>query len=42
MNAHQPIFPTIKVAIANLSILGTQTMNPSIGHTIVPINYQTN
>jgi hypothetical protein len=33
MNAHQPIHPTIVI-----SILGTQTMNPSIGHVTVPIS----
>jgi hypothetical protein len=39
MNIHQPIFPTTIVAIPNLSILGTQAMNPSIGHMVIHINY---
>jgi hypothetical protein len=33
MNVHQPIFPTITTIVPNVSILGTQAMNPSIGHT---------
>jgi hypothetical protein len=41
MNIHQPIFSTTTIAIPNVFILGTQTMNLSIGHTIILINYQT-
>ncbi len=41
MNVHQPVLPTITTVLPNVSILETQAMNPSIGHTIVPINYQT-
>jgi hypothetical protein len=39
MNVHQPILPTTTIVAPNMSILGTQAMNPSIGHMIVPINY---
>jgi hypothetical protein len=35
MNVHQHVLPTIITTIPNVSILGTQAMNPSIGHTIV-------
>jgi len=41
MNIHQPILPTTIVVIPNVSILETKAMNPSIGHRIVPVNYQT-
>jgi hypothetical protein len=39
MNVHRPILPTIIIAIPNVFILGTQAMNHSIVHTMVPINY---
>jgi hypothetical protein len=39
MNVHQPILPTTTIVTPN--VLGTQTMNPIIGHTIVLVNYQT-
>jgi hypothetical protein len=41
MNVHQHVLPTTIIAIPNVYVLGTQAMNPSIVHTIVPINYQT-
>jgi hypothetical protein len=40
MNIHQHVFPTTIIAIPNLSILGTQTMNPSIGHMVIHVNKQ--
>ncbi len=40
MNIHQFVLPTITIAVLNVFVLGTQTMNPNIGHTIIPINYQ--
>jgi len=39
-NVHQHVFPTTTTVVPNVYVLGTQAMNPSIGHTIVPINYQ--
>jgi hypothetical protein len=41
MNTYQPILPTTIVVIPNVFILGTQAMNPSIGHRVIPVNYQT-
>jgi hypothetical protein len=41
MNTHQHILPTTTTAVPNVSILGTEDMNPSICQTIVPINYHT-
>jgi hypothetical protein len=41
MNIHQHVLPITTTTIPNVSILGTQAMNPSIGHMVVPINYQT-
>jgi hypothetical protein len=41
MNIHQPILPTTTIAIPNVFVLGTQAMNPSIGHIVVFVNYQT-
>jgi hypothetical protein len=41
MNIHQLVFPTITIAILNMFVLGTQAMNPSIGHMAIPVNYQT-
>jgi hypothetical protein len=40
MNVHQHVLPTTTTKIPNTSVLGTQAMNLSIGHMIVPINYQ--
>ncbi len=40
MNTHQPVLPTTTVAIPNVYILQIQAMNPSIGHRVEPINYQ--
>jgi len=41
MNVHQHVLPTTTIIVPNVSILGTQAMNPSIVHTTIPINYQT-
>jgi hypothetical protein len=41
MNVHQHVLLTTTIVIPNVSILGTQAMNPSIGHMAVLINYQT-
>jgi hypothetical protein len=41
MNIHQPTLPTTTIIIPNVFILGTQTMNPSIGHMTIPIKYKT-
>jgi hypothetical protein len=41
MNVHQPILPTTKIIVPNVFILGNQSMNPSIVHTTIPINYHT-
>jgi hypothetical protein len=41
MNVHQPNLQITTTILLNVSILGTQAMNPSICHMIVPINYQT-
>jgi len=41
MNTHQLVLPTIIIIVANVFKLGIQAMNLSIGHTVVPINYQT-
>ncbi len=40
-NIHQFDFPTPTILIPNVFILGTQAMNPNIGHTTVHVNYQT-
>lgn len=42
MNVHQPVIPTPIVVLPNVYVLGIQPMNPSIGHTPIPINYQSN
>jgi hypothetical protein len=39
MNAHQHVFPTTTTIVPNVSILGTQAMNPNIGHMIVLVSY---
>jgi hypothetical protein len=39
MYVHQPILPTTTIVVPNVSILGTQTMNPNIVHTTVLVNY---
>jgi hypothetical protein len=41
MDTHQYVLPTIIIIIPNVFILGTQSMNPSIGHMIVLVNYRT-
>jgi hypothetical protein len=41
MNVHQLVLPTTITIVPNVSVLETQAMNPSIGHTTIPINYQT-
>jgi hypothetical protein len=41
MNIHQLVFPTTIIVVPNVSVLGTQAMNLSIGHMIVLVNYQT-
>ncbi len=40
MNTYQLVFPTITIAVPNVSILGTQAMNLNIGHTAILVNYQ--
>jgi hypothetical protein len=40
MNTYQLVLPTTTITKPNVYVLGTQTMNHSITHTIVPINYQ--
>jgi hypothetical protein len=40
-NTHQLVLPTTIIAILNVSILGTQAMNPSLAHTTIHVNYQT-
>jgi hypothetical protein len=39
MNIHQFVLPTTTIAVPNVFVLGTQAMNPNIGHTIILINY---
>jgi hypothetical protein len=39
MNIHQPVLPTITIAIPNVFVLRTQAMNLNIGHMVIPINY---
>jgi hypothetical protein len=39
-NVHQHVLPTTTIVEPNVSILGIQAMNPSIGHTVIPINYK--
>jgi hypothetical protein len=41
MNSHQLALSTTTITIPNMLVLRIQAMNPNIGHTIVPINYQT-
>jgi hypothetical protein len=40
MNVHQTILPITIIVVLNMYVLRTQVMNPSIGHMIIPINYQ--
>ncbi len=42
MNVHQPIIPTITITLPNVSILGNQPVNPSIGHMAVLVSHQLN
>jgi hypothetical protein len=39
MSIHQHVLPTTTITISNVSILRTQAMNPSIGHTTILVNY---
>jgi len=39
MNAYKLVLLATIITVPNVSILGTQAMNPSIAHTIVLINY---
>jgi hypothetical protein len=41
MNTLQPILSTTTIEVSNMSIVGTQAMNPNIGHTTILVNYQT-
>jgi hypothetical protein len=41
MNVHQFVFPTTTTILPHVFVLWNQAMNPSIGHTTMPINYQT-
>jgi len=41
MNVYQHVLPTTTTILPNVSIIGTQTVNPNIGHMVIPINYQT-
>jgi hypothetical protein len=38
MNTHQPILPAT-IIVPNVSILGTQAMNLSIGHMTIFVDY---
>jgi hypothetical protein len=40
MNIHRLVLPTTTTIVPNVFVLGTQAMNPSIGHTIIFVNYQ--
>jgi hypothetical protein len=40
MNVHQNVLINTTTLIHNVFLLGTQTMNPSIGYTIILVNYQ--
>jgi hypothetical protein len=42
MNIHQLVLLTTTIIVPNVFVLGTQTMNRSIIHTLVPIIYQKN
>jgi hypothetical protein len=42
MNVHQPIIPTLIIILPNVYVLGIQHMNPTIGHTPIFVNYQSN
>jgi hypothetical protein len=41
MNTHQYVLPTSTTVVPIDFVLGIQTMNPSIGHTTIHVNYQT-
>jgi len=41
MNIHQHLFPTTTTVVTNVFVLKTQAMNPSIGCTVILINYHT-
>jgi hypothetical protein len=40
VNTHQHVLPTTTITIPNVYVLGTQAMNPNIGHIVVHVNYQ--
>jgi hypothetical protein len=40
MNTYQHVLPTTTIIVPNVIVLRTQTMNLSIAHIVVPINYQ--
>jgi hypothetical protein len=41
MNVHQHVLPTTIIGVSNVSVLITQTMNTSIVHIVIRVNYQT-
>jgi hypothetical protein len=41
MNVHQHVLPTTIIGIPNVFVLGTQAMNPNIGHMAILVNDQT-
>jgi hypothetical protein len=41
MNTYQHVLPITITIIPNVFVLRTQAMNPSIGHTVIFVNYQT-
>jgi len=41
VNIHQLVLPTTPTVVPNVFVLGTQTMNPSLSHTTIHVNYQT-
>jgi hypothetical protein len=41
VNIHQLVLPTTPTIVPNVFVLGTQTMNLSLSHTTIHVNYQT-
>jgi hypothetical protein len=39
MNIHQHVLPTITITITNVSVLGSQAMNPNRAHIAVLVIY---
>jgi hypothetical protein len=39
MIVHQHFLPTTTIVVPNVSVLRTQAMNFSIGHTFILVNY---